>query len=230
MVKIIELESLSEKINTSNMANFQQSWANKPSTGIGEQIHGMVKKEGALKPRIENSIRVLNQPIAKLDGMERKLEEKDARLFQRIVQAQQNRDKVKSTVLANELAEIRKQEKMVARMRLSLEQVKLRLSTVTELGDVVTALGPAMSAMKSMKPALAQIMPEADAEFASMGETLGGLMSNTFEGEFDTNVGSSEETDLILQEAAAVAGEEVGSKFPSVPVEIGNTESSSELY
>ena len=69
-----------------------------------------------------------------------------------------------------------------------------------------------------------------DADFEAMGETLGGLMSNTFEGEFDTNVGSSEETDMILQEAAAVAGEEVGSRFPSVPVEIGNAESSSQLY
>ena len=77
----------------------------------------------------------------------------------------------------------------------------MRLSTVNEIGDVMHALGPAMSTMKAMGPALAKFIPEADAEFSAMGDTLGGLLSNSFEGSFESSVESDEETELILQEA-----------------------------
>ena len=47
-------------------------------------------------------------------------------------------------------------------------------------------------------------------------------MSNTFEGSFENSYGSNEETELILQEASAVAGNKIGEKFPTVPVSIGS--------
>ena len=40
-------------------------------------------------------------------------------------------------VFANELAEIRKMEKMIVHARLALEQIVIRLRTVSELGNVV---------------------------------------------------------------------------------------------
>jgi len=60
-----------------------------------------------------------------------------------------------------------------------------------------------------------------------MGDVLGGLTSNTFEGSFENSVGSNEETDLILQEASAVARSQIGEKFPSVPTGISSDISSS---
>lgn len=200
------------------MSNFQKSWTRPASDGVSNQIKGMVRKEGPLKPRVESAVRRLNQPLAKIDSMSNRLAEKDARLFQRIVEAQRNHDTRTSKVLATELAELRKSEKMLGNMRMSLEQVQTRLSTVNELGDAVVALGPAMSTMRSLGPALGKFMPEASAEFDAMGETLGGLMTNSFEGSFDSDGGiSSQETDSILREAAAVAENEIGEKFPSVP-------------
>jgi len=209
------------------MANFEQNWAPKPTVSITEKIGSSIKKEGPLKPRVEGATRTLNQPISKLDSMAHKLAEKDARLFQRIVEAQQSHDITKAKVLANELSELRKNEKVIGNMRLSIEQVQMRLSTVGHLGDTMAALGPAMATMKTMGPALAKFMPEADAEFAAMGDVLGGLTSNTFEGSFENSVGSNEETDLILQEASAVAGSQIGEKFPSVPTGISSDISSS---
>ena len=98
----------------------------------------------------------------------------------------------------------------------------MRLTTVNELGDVMYALGPAMSTMKALCPALSKFIPEADAEFTAMGNALGGLMANSFEGSFDNSFGSNEETELILQEASAVAGTKIGEKFPTVPVSVGS--------
>lgn len=204
------------------MANFEQTWSQRPTASITERIGGTLHKEEPLKPRVEGATRKLSQPISKLDSMAHKLAEKDAKLFQRIAEAQQNHDMVKAKVLANELAELRKNEKMIGKMRLSIEQVQMRLSTVGSLGDTMHALGPAMATMKAMGPALAKFMSEADAEFASMGDALGGLMSNSFEGSFENSVGSSEETDSILQEASAVASSQIGDKFPDVPSSISS--------
>ncbi len=204
------------------VANFEQTWSPKPTVGITEKIGGAIHKEGPLKPRVEGATRKLSQPIDKLDFMAKKLEQKDAKLFQRIVEAKQSHNVRQAKVLANELAELRKHKKVIGNMKISIEQVKMRLTTVNELGDMMYALGPAMSTMRALGPALSKFIPEADAEFTAMGDALGGLMSNTFEGSFENSYGSNEETELILQEASAVAGNKIGEKFPTVPVSIGS--------
>jgi len=66
-------------------------------------------------------------------------------------------------------------------------------------------------------------MPEADAELNSMTQTLNGLMMDSLAGgdfSVDSDV-SSEETDKILQEASAVAEQQIGDRFPSVPSPTG---------
>ena len=72
-------------------------------------------------------------------------------------------------------------------------------------------------------------MPDADSELNSMTQTLNGLMMDSLAGdsfsmESDT---SSEETDKILQEASAVAEQQIGDKFPSVPSSTGLSSQSS---
>jgi division protein CdvB (Snf7/Vps24/ESCRT-III family) len=205
-----------------DVANFEQSWSPKPTVGITEKIGGIVHNEGPLKPRVEGATRKLSQPIDKLDYMAKKLDQKDTKLFQRIVEAKQSHNNRQAKVLANELAELRKHRKVIGNMKISIEQVKMRLTTINELGDVMYALGPAMSTMKALGPALSKFIPEADAEFTAMGNALGGLMANSFEGSFEGSFGSNEETELILQEASAVAGTKIGDKFPTVPVSVGS--------
>ena len=87
------------------MVNFEQSWSSRTTVGITEKIGGVIHKEGPLKPRVEGAARTLNQPISKLDSISKQLEQKDAKLFQRIVDAQQNHDKIKAKGLATELGE-----------------------------------------------------------------------------------------------------------------------------
>lgn len=204
------------------MTNFEKSWTPSNSEGFTEKIGGVIHKKGPLKPRVQGATRQLSTPISKLDFVAQKLDQKDAKLFARIVEAKQSHDITQAKILANELVELRKHKKIVGNMKISLEKVKMRLTTVNELGDMMYALGPAMSAMKEIGPALTKFIPEADAEFNAMGDALGGLMSNTFEGGFEGSFDSNEETQLILQEASAVAGAQIGEKFPTVPVDVSS--------
>ena len=201
------------------MTGFDKTWTRPESVGITEKLRETVKPQGALKPRIEQAVNKLQGQISKMDSMLSKLRERDAQLFKRIVAAMQHHDAATSRVLSNELAEIRKVSKMLGNARMALEQVQLRLTTIHDLGDAMVAIAPAMSTMKGLKSSLGRFMPEADSELNAMTQTLNGLMMDSLAGgdfNVDTDA-SNEETERILQEASAVAEQQIGDRFPSVP-------------
>ncbi len=212
------------------MTTFEKNWARKETRGFTDKIRETVKPQGALKPRIQNAVNKLQIQTTKMDSMIERLRERDAQIFQRVVVAMQQHDVGGSKVLSNELAEIRKVTRTISNAKMSLEQVQLRLTTIHDLGDAMIAIGPAMNTMKGLKSSLGRFMPEADSELASMTQTLGGLMTDSLSGgEFNVEAeATSEETEKILQEASAVAEQQVGDKFPSVPLQpVTSSESSS---
>jgi division protein CdvB (Snf7/Vps24/ESCRT-III family) len=214
------------------MPNFDKTWARQETQSVTGKLRDAVQPQGALKPRIQTAVNKLQIQTSKMDSMLGKLHERDAQLFKRIVTAMQQHDTSTSKVLSNELAEIRKVTKMLGNARMSLEQVQLRLTTIHDLGDAMVAIGPAMSTMKGLKSSLGRFMPEADSELNAMTQTLNGLMMDSLAGDsfsLDTD-SSSEETDKILQEASAVAEQQIGEKFPSVPTQTGLSSPSSSSF
>ena len=201
------------------MTGFDKTWTRPESVGLSEKLRETVKPHGALKPRIEGAVNMFQGQISKMDAMLTKLRQRDEQLFKRIVAAMQQHDASTSRVLSNELAEIRKVTKMLGNARMALEQVQLRLTTIHDLGDAMVAIAPAMSTMKGLKSSLGRFMPEADSELNAMTQTLNGLMMDSLAGgdfNVDSDV-SNEETEKILQEASAVAEQQIGDRFPSVP-------------
>ncbi|MGB0856102.1 MAG: Snf7 family protein [Nitrosopumilus sp.] len=201
------------------MTSFDQTWTRNPSDGVLSQISNVFKRQPPLKPRVEHAIRGLNRPISKLDNTSKQLNQKDAKLFNKIVQAQQNKDTHTSKVLANELIQIRKTDKMIGNMRTAIDRTQLRLSTVSTIGDAIVSMQPAMHTMRAVGPAMNKIMPQANQELESMGNMLGDMMPGSIGDDysFADSGSSSQETDAILSEAAAVAETQIGNKFPSTP-------------
>ncbi len=201
------------------MPTFSKTWAQQETAGMAAKLRDTVKPQGALKPRIQNAVNKLQVQTTKMDTMLTKLDQRDQQLFKRVVTSVQQHDTSASKVLSNELAEIRKVKKMLGGARMSLEQVQLRLSTIHDLGDAMVAIGPAMNTMRGLQSSLGKFMPEADSELNAMTQTLNGLMTDSLSGDafnMESDV-SNEETDKILQEASAVAEQQIGDKFPSVP-------------
>lgn len=201
------------------MASFDNNWNTQYNDGISEKFQGLVKKEKPLKPRVESGIKGLNRPISKLNNTSKQLSEKEQKIFTRIVQAKQNGDIHTAKALSNELAQMRKTSSMVGSMRLSIEKTQLRLNTVNTIGDTIVAMKPAVDTMKAVVPSMNNVMSQASGEIESMGGMLGDMMPGSIgDGFSDIDTGASgQEMDSILQEAAAVAGTQVGEKFPSVP-------------
>ena len=201
------------------MSNLSSKWANQPKTGIAEKINDSIKPKGPLKPRISNAVKKLQLQINKLDSMLTNLQERDTKLFQRIVEATQKHDTRTTKVLGNELAEIRKVTKILSSARIALEQIELRLTTCSDLGDTVVAMMPTVGLMKNLKSSLGKIMPGAEQEIGQMAEMLGGFMTESFSGDtaFGVDESTNAESENILKEAAAVAENSTGQMFPSVP-------------
>ena len=207
------------------MPNLHDKWSKQPQPSITEKINDTIKPKGALKPRVQHAIKKLHLQITKLDSMLTNLKERDAKLFQRIVEATQKHDTQTSKVLGNELAEIRKVTKILSSARIALEQIELRLTTCSDLGDTVVAIMPTMGLMKNLKSSLGKIMPEAEQEIGQMADMLGGFMTDSFSGDtaFGVDETTSAESEKILKEAAAVAESSTGQMFPSVPTDTQDT-------
>jgi len=201
------------------MTTFSKNWQRPQTPSIGERFNDAIKPKGALKPRMETAIKRLQTQISKLDGMITKLKQRDEKLFKRIVVATQQHDLSASKVLSKELAEVRKVTKLLGNARMALEQIELRLSTFHDLGDTVVTIMPTIGLMKNLRSSLIKFMPEADRELGGMTEMLNGLLTDTFHnGDFGIDSeATTEESEKILQEAAAVAEAAVNDKLPSMP-------------
>lgn len=213
------------------MSNFGQSWQRPPSSGISDHLSSLVKKDPPLKPRVEGAIKGLNRPISKLGNTSKQLSVKEQKLFDKIVKARQSGNIRAAKALANELVQLRKTNSLIDNMKLSVERTQLRLSTTSTIGDAIVSMKPAVSTMKAVIPAMNKVIPQASAEIESMGTMLGDLMPGTIGDDysFGESAISSQETDSILQEAAAVAETQIGDKFPSVPTS-SNVEKSGNSF
>jgi division protein CdvB (Snf7/Vps24/ESCRT-III family) len=213
------------------MTGFDKTWSNQNRANASEKLKESLRPQGPLKPRIETAVNKLQLQTSKLDTMIAKLNERDASLFRRVVEAMQRHDADSAKVLSNELSEVRKISKTLGQAKMALEQVSMRLSTIHDLGDAMVALGPAMSSIKGLKPSLGRFVPGADSEINNMQNLLGSIMTESLQSNslgIELNAGGGGDIDQIMMEASAVAEQKVNDKFPSIPnnsFRISDTES-----
>src|SRR5919107_678902 len=139
--------------------------------------------------------------ISKLESISSKMDEKDHLIFKRVVHAMQNHDSYYAKILSNELSQIRKMNKMVSSAKLAMEQIQLRLNTITELGDVVVTLSPAMSVIKGIQGGLSSMMPEADQSFGQISEEASMVVEQSMKDKFP-DLPSQSEVDQESSEAS----------------------------
>ena len=196
------------------------SWNKTEGESISQKVIGKVKPDEPLKNKIDFAQRKLGSQISKLEGINEKLQKKHDMIFEKIVNAQRNNKTGYAQAYAGELTQVRKMKNMVSGAKLSMEQVKLRLDTVSELGDVVVTLSPCMAIIKGLSPSLNGIMPEANASMQDLSQILGDVMSGSSVGIGDSMSMTPEtnaDTLAILEEAHSVIAGQTKSSIPDVP-------------
>ncbi|HYC11715.1 MAG TPA: Snf7 family protein [Nitrososphaerales archaeon] len=202
---------------------FSEKWEKKDEgPGIIDRLRGSVSAPRPLKSQIEQADRQIRLLISQLDTTVNRIKQRDAAIFKSVVSALAKHDTQHAAVFANELTEVRKMGKMVTQAQLALEQISLRLGTITDLGEIANTLAPAVSVIRSMKDTLGTALPQADSEIGEISNLLssvlidagatGGLSLN-----FDA---ANEDAQKVLEEAAAVAEQKMRESFPEIPVGI----------
>jgi division protein CdvB (Snf7/Vps24/ESCRT-III family) len=202
---------------------FSEKWDKKEQgPGFMSRFRINVRAPAPLKVQIEEANRQIKTLIAQLDAAVNRIRQRDAAIFRQVVYSLAQRDSQHAMVYANELSEVRKMGKMVTQAELALEQISLRLGTITDLGEIATTLAPAVTVIKNMKAGLQNVLPEADREIGEISGllssvlidagTTGGISLN-----FDA---ANEEAQKVLNEASEVAEERMKASFPDIPVTI----------
>ena len=213
------------------MSQFSANWnEKKKGPGLGTRLRGSVNQSAPLKPRLDQANREIQGVIGRLDSTMAKLREKDSALFNKIVAATQKRDSARAAVYANELGELRKMNRMVTQSRLALEQINLRLNTISDMGDIITTLAPATSILSGMRQSLSGLVPEAESGMSEISSLLGGILvdaGSVSGSSIDFGV-ANEEAESVLSEAAAVAESRMQGSFPEIPATVGRSEAEME--
>ncbi|MDE0525715.1 MAG: Snf7 family protein [Thaumarchaeota archaeon] len=200
----------------------RDSWDNAGRKSISKRMFDKVKNEEPLTKRIAGAQREFDIQIAKLDVTRGKMQKIHDTIFQKVMHAQRRNQIRYARAYAQELGQVRKMLAMVNGAKLSLEQVKIRLDTVTEFGDVVVTLSPCMSLIRGLAPSLSGIMPQASSSMNDLSEMLGDVIDGSSMGAMGTGVevgAGSEEARAILEEAHNVMVGKAQTAFPDVPAE-----------
>lgn len=199
--------------------DFIKNWNGKQEPTIAEKVKNLFKPQQPLRYRLVMAHYRLKTTISRLDVYISKLQERDKALFEKVVEAQMNKDTARAAMYANEIAEIRKVTKQLLTTQIALEQVELRLETISELGDVFTSLIPVLGVVRELRQAMKGIMPELSVELAELEEGLQEVVIEAGEftgGGIDYTM-TTPEAKKILEEASAVAEQRMKEKFPSLP-------------
>jgi division protein CdvB (Snf7/Vps24/ESCRT-III family) len=202
------------------MTSFTNQWNKEAKKDPTERIRESLKSQKPLKPTMESAKNRLGIQTQKLDTLLEKLKSKDRALFNQIVTHLQNHDSQQSKMLSNELSQVRRTIKTISQLKMSLEQVHMRLESTIDIGDALTALKPAVGTLSKVKTGLSGLMPNVDVELGEISDVFSDIMVNansTSDIGFALNPSGGDVTNIIA-EASMVAEQRVTDNFPDVPM------------
>jgi division protein CdvB (Snf7/Vps24/ESCRT-III family) len=192
---------------------FKKKWEERPK-GLGK----LVRSGKPLRPQIRHALKRVELQDRRMEQHIRSYMDRDKQLFGEIVQGHERNDKSRVKVLANELAEIRRQRAVLMKSRLALDHVALRLRTVYEYGNTISSLAPTVDILGKMRTGISGIMPEVSDELHEVETTLNDIVTDvgqTTDMPFDFNL-EGQDAEKIMQEAASVAEARAETKLPAL--------------
>ena len=199
------------------MGNITKNW--RESINLSQKFLDKIKPQTALKNRISDAEKKMGYQILRLDQVHNKLKQNHDHVFKKIVNAKLTRNESRARSYAVELQEIRKIQNKIAGAKLLMEQMKLRLSTVSELGDIVVTLSPCMSLIKGLAPSISGLFPQMNASMQDLPNMLQDLLTDSSlsaEPIIPSYQGNAD-TEAILQDAQNVLEGRIRTTMPEPP-------------
>ncbi|RLF99680.1 MAG: hypothetical protein DRN49_04030 [Thaumarchaeota archaeon] len=172
-----------------------------------------------ISPRIMDILTHLKVQAEKLKRTYHRLLARDKELFEACVRAEQELDRDRATIYANEIAQLRKMSRTILKSQISLEKVILRLETIRDFGDVMNVLAPATKIIRRIQSDLSGLVPEVAHNLRMVDEMLEGIMveAGNVTGATVSVMVADSEARRILEEASEIAAQRMSNQFPELP-------------
>lgn len=202
------------------MSKFDKEWKTQDNTNsFSQRTREAIRGPRPLRPQIQKATQQLTAEISRLDAAGNRLKQRENSIFKKTVSAVQAHDQESSKAYSNELAEVRKMQKIVTQSKIALEQITTRLQTVTDVGDFAATIAPAIGVIRGVRTTLGEAMPDAQNSLGEIGAQLNSIMADVGQitGTNFYMAENSEEANKILSEAAAIAEKRINESLPEVP-------------
>jgi len=149
-----------------------------------------------------------------------RLKKRDNVLFQTCVHALKKQNKGRATILANEIAEIKKLTKFLYHVELAIERVILRLETIRELSDIVIDLKPALRMLQNVSKELFEVLPDVSSELGKVNDVISETLYSTRITTDESLIPVNRTTpggEEILKEVSSFVEQRVAEKLPEPP-------------
>lgn len=190
------------------------------NSGDNDQVSSPSPKSGGpLKPRLDAVQKKIQAQIARLEELYSALKSKDEDAFRKLVASIKESNTQYSTVLSADLARARQVSRVVFLSRVALEKLAAKLSAVTDFGDLVIVLSPAMAVVKNLRSSLTPQVPEMEEELGITSELLSGILVDAGQvGGYTINFETAnEEAVRLIDEASLVVEQKMKEEFPGIP-------------
>jgi len=198
---------------------FVADWARQSKPSLSTRVKDAINPI-PLKERINKTVFRLKLVQRKLEDSRLRSEQKYKKLFNKCVEAQRAKDQTIAIMYANESAQIRTIAKTLTSAQLAVEQVVLRLETVSDFGDIAAEIMPAAETIRAIKGRLQGIIPEVSMQLGFINQSLDSLVLEAGEatGASWNAMASGDEAEKILLEATTVAEQKIREGFPELPI------------
>jgi len=157
------------------MGYIAKNWRGVKDSILSQKFLDRVRPEAALKNKIDGAGKKMEYQILRLEQTHNKLQQNYDNLFKKIVDAKQTRNESKAMTYAIELVEVKKAKNKIAEAKSAMEQIKIRLGTVSELDDIVVTLSPCMSLVKGLAPSISTLMPQMHTSMEDLTNMFGDM-------------------------------------------------------
>ena len=201
------------------MGYIAKNWREVKNGILSPKFLDRVRPEARLKNKMYDAGKKMESQILRLEQTQTKLKQNHEHVFKKIVNAKLIRNESRARTYAIELQEIKKAKNKIAEAKLAMEQIKLRLSTVSELGDIVVTLSPCMSLIKGLAPSISTLMPQMHTSMEDLTSMFGDMLTDSSlsqESMTPIHQGNTD-TDAILQEAHDVIEGKTRTAMPEPP-------------
>ena len=204
------------------MGYIAKNWREVKNGILSQKFLDRVRPEARLKNKMYDAGKKMESQILRLEQTHTKLKQNYDHIFKKIVECKRNgnnENESRAKTYAIELQEIKKAKNKIAEAKLAMEQIKLRLSTVSELGDIVVTLSPCMSLIKGLAPSISSFMPQMQTSMEDLSNVFDGILtdSSLSQESISPLYQKNADADAILNEAHNVIERKTKTSMPEPP-------------